>query len=50
MKLNAPHTQHAGLVGGSAALVCWRASIARTTGKRSHPATPNLMNQIPARF
>ena len=50
MKLSAPHTQHAALVGGIAALVCWRVSFARTMGERSHPATPNPLTRIAARI
>jgi hypothetical protein len=50
MKLNAPHLQHAANAGGTAALMRWRFSLARTSGKRSHCVTLNLLPQIPARI
>lgn len=50
MKLNAPHPQHAACAGGTAALVHWRFSLARTSGMRSQRVNPNLLPQIPARI
>jgi hypothetical protein len=50
MKLNAPQTQHAACAGGTAALVHWRFSLARTSGNRSHCVKLNLLPQIPARI
>jgi hypothetical protein len=50
MKPHALHTQHAALVGGSAALACGCMGHAVTGVKRSRPATGNLLPQIAARI
>ena len=50
MKLHAPHKQLAPLVGRTAALVCWRVALARTTVMWSSPATLNPLSRIPARI
>jgi hypothetical protein len=48
MKRNSPHTQHAALGGGIAALASCR--VQRVAGMRSLLATVNLLPQISARF
>ncbi len=49
MKRNSPHTQHAALGGGIAALASGCVLRLSMRGNRSHLATLNLLPQISAR-